>query len=195
MTPRRSTAQTAVKRQEVLQQLPAFSANGYRFTPLAVEDGPFVARLAMLAGNLFVPATAEITRNSAEGLITALQSQMWALPMKCDRRGREVGISYLQGVDLMHLHASLHGIFVEPATAVGPLRHYLQLVWASFPLHRLYAELPASIPDYVELYREVGFHDEGILRSYARVGEGSIDIVSLGMLREDFKALTRMPRS
>jgi len=153
---------------------------------LGTDDLPALMRLReTIPDELFhLPGTAtELT-----GFLGFLANKPWSLPMMCGRHGTPFGLCLLNVQQLKHLNAYLVALFETPATAHRSLALYIRQVFWFYPLHRLYAQLP-SLPEmqpHIDLLAGVGFQREGVLAGHAEVGGRPVDVVVLGLLRDEF---------
>ena len=89
---------------------------------------------------------------------------------------------------LKNLNAYLVALFSRPADAVLPLALYIRHAFWSYPLHRLYSQLP-SLPELLphrEALMAVGFKNEGSLVAHIATADGPVDAVAVGLLRDEF---------
>jgi RimJ/RimL family protein N-acetyltransferase len=79
----------------------------------------------------------------------------------------------------------------EPERCRVALGLYLRRVFWSHPLHRVYALVPAALPQtraYVDLLGACGFVHEGCLLGHLMVKGHLHDLDVFGLLRSDFEA-------
>ena len=120
--------------------------------------------------------------------IADLGAKPWSLPFVCLRAAAPIGVCFMSVAQLKNLNAYLVALFSEPADAAVPLALYIRHAFWSFPLHRLYAHVPALAADiaHAEALLRVGFQHEGVLAAHVPAPDGPQDAIVLGLLREEF---------
>jgi hypothetical protein len=155
---------------------------------LTVDDLPAVLRLRQATP----PELFELPGSPAElgGFVHGLANKPWSLPMLCCQDGEPVGLCLMSVAQLKNLNAYLVAVFEKPAAATGALALYVRHAFWSYPLHRLYAQLPSTreVEPHAELYSRAGFRREGVLVKHIAAADGPIDAVVLGILRGEFDA-------
>lgn len=156
---------------------------------LAPVHAPLVVQLLNQRGHRYlldIPADAA----TIAGAIAALSKEPWTLPLAVVRGSECIGMATTALPNIKALHASLTTLFVEPAESTLPLAMCVRHLLWMYPLHRLYAHIPAMdlTREYVELLRSVGFVEEGTLKDHAVIGGQRFDMVALGLLRQDFES-------
>lgn len=155
---------------------------------LTADDLPAVLRLRKLAP----PEMFEVPGSAAElgGFIEGLAKKPWSLPMLCCQDDEPVGLCLMSAGQLKNLNAYLVAVFEEPGTATDALALYIRHAFWTYPLHRLYAQLPSTpaVKAHVALYSGAGFVGEGVLVGHIATPEGPVDAFVLGMLRDEFDA-------
>jgi RimJ/RimL family protein N-acetyltransferase len=128
------------------------------------------------------------TEAAFRALIGELTAKPWSLPFACFRGSEPVGICFMSVAQLKNLNAYLVALFLRPAEATVPLALYIRHAFWSFPLHRLYAQLPALAPvaPHVEALVRVGFKHEGILVAHLMASGKPHDAIAVGLLRDEF---------
>lgn len=162
--------------------------DGWALEPLVADDAPLVAQLLQQRGHQYMLEMApdEMFIRSA---IAELAAQPLALPLMILRDQYCGGVATTALANVRTLSASLIALFVDPPGATLPLAMYVRQLFWTFPLRRLYAQVPAMdlTREYVDLLGSVGFVDEGRLVSHAEIGGQAFDVVTLGLLRQDFE--------
>jgi RimJ/RimL family protein N-acetyltransferase len=155
---------------------------------LTVDDLPALARLREAAPHeLFeLPSSPE----EIGGFVQGLATRPWSLPMLCCHDDEPVGLCLMSVAQLKNLNAYLVAVFEQPASAAGALALYVRHAFWSYPLHRLYTQLPSNqaVRAHAELYSRVGFSPEGVLVKHIATDFGPADAMVLGILRDEFDA-------
>ena len=120
--------------------------------------------------------------------IADLGAKPWSLPFVCLRAAVPIGVCFMSVAQLKNLNAYLVAVFSDPADAAVPLALYIRHAFWSFPLHRLYAHVPAlaAAIAHAEALARVGFKHEGVLAAHVPSPDGPQDAIVLGLLREEF---------
>ena len=120
--------------------------------------------------------------------IADLGAKPWSLPFVCLSAEKPIGVCFMSVAQLKNLNAYLVALFSEPAVERVPLALYIRHAFWSFPLHRLYAHVPAltGVTSHVEALVGVGFQHEGVLAAHVPSPDGPQDAIVLGLLREEF---------
>ena len=120
--------------------------------------------------------------------IADLGAKPWSLPFVCLRAAVPIGVCFMSVAQLKNLNAYLVALFSEPDAAAVPLALYIRHAFWSFPLHRLYAHVPAlpAVIAHIETLVGVGFKHEGVLAAHVPSPDGPQDAIVLGLLREEF---------
>jgi RimJ/RimL family protein N-acetyltransferase len=164
-----------------LLELDNFSIRGLR-----AGDLPAVRSLAEStpAGVFELPVTDRAFQAFAGGLA----KKPWSLPFLCFQDGRPVGMCLMSIAQVKNLNAYLVALFSVPAEATLPLAMYIRHAFWSFPLHRLYAQLPATaaVIPHVNILERAGFQLEGMFAGHVASAEGPQDAIVVGLLRDEF---------
>jgi len=124
------------------------------------------------------------------GLLERVSRHPWGLPMLCFDGAEPVAAFMLALPSPKNLNASVVALAIEPASSATMLALYLRHAFWSFPLHRIFAEVPltpASAP-HESLYVAAGFQREGVFRAHYFAGDAPADVSVLGLLRAEFDA-------
>ena len=120
------------------------------------------------------------------------------MAMLCVRDASAIGAAAFAARSHRDLNALLIGFFREPSTAVLPLAAYVRHLFWTLPLRRLHLQIPLvpGAADYVTLFKEAGFTQEGVVPDHALLAGRPCDVAVLGLLRTEFDAwcLTRQSR-
>jgi len=162
--------------------------DGFTVQPLEPGHAALVVDLLGCRGNRYVldfPADAD----TVAAAITSIAREPWSLPLGAVRDGELVGVATTALANLKSLNAGFTALFVDPPSAKLPLAMMVRHLFWTFPLHRLYAHIPAMdlTQEYVDLLTSVGFINEGRLVDHAVIGGQPFDMVTLGLLRPDFE--------
>jgi hypothetical protein len=159
--------------------------------PLAPNDFPLVERLLRsVPRSVFELPVSDVDYRA---WLAGVSARAWSMPMTCTRDGVASGLCFLSTSQLKHLHAYVVALFDEPAESTLCLALYLRQAFWSFPLHRLYTQLPArgDASPHERVFLDAAFQAEGVLRSHIRdLGEAA-DANVLGLLRPEFDAWCR----
>jgi RimJ/RimL family protein N-acetyltransferase len=120
--------------------------------------------------------------------IEGLGKKAWSMPMICSRDGEPVGLCLMSMAQLKNLNAYLVALFAEPASSTVSLALYMRHAFWSYPLHRLYTQLPVTpaLRPHAELFARAGFMREGVLVKHVAAPDGPIDAESFGLVRGEF---------
>jgi hypothetical protein len=124
------------------------------------------------------------------GLIRRVTSHPWGMPMVGRDGDEAVALFMLALPSAKNLHASVVSIALQPASRVTMLALYLRHAFWSFPLHRIFTELPvaSATAAHEALYANAGFVREGFFKAHYLSGGTPTDVSILGLLRPDFDA-------
>ena len=171
--------------------------DGYELVALEPADAPQVLELVGLRGNRYL-IDLGASEHEVARLIAELTQAPWSLPLAVLHGDLCVGMATTSLANLKSLNASLLALFTDPPASATALALYVRHVFWNFPLHRLHVQIPVLdlTREYVDLYRSVGFVEEGRLVDHAVVAGQSFDVTALGLLRSDFEAwcLVNEPR-
>jgi hypothetical protein len=162
------------------------SLNGESIRALTIEDLVAVRRLR----DVTPPGLFALPGSAAElgAFIEGLAKKPWSMPMICSRDGEPVGLCLMSMAQLKNLNAYLVAVFAEPASSTGSLALYIRHAFWSYPLHRLYTQLPVNpfLKPQAELFARAGFMREGVLVKHVAAPDGPIDAESFGLVRVEF---------
>jgi hypothetical protein len=115
------------------------------------------------------------------------------MPMLCLRGSKPIGAAATKQRNQRNLNLHLICFFADPVDAALPLAIYVRHLFWSFPLHRIFCQLPSvsGAAAYVRLLKGVGFQEEGMVRGHAMVGGRPRDLVALAVLRREFEIWCR----
>ncbi len=128
-------------------------------------------------------------------LFEDLGKKPWSMPMVCHRNGKAVGLCLMSVGQLKNLNAYLVAVFSDPVNADRLLALYMRQAFWTYPLHRLYSQLPAvpSARSHVDLMLRVGFQREGTLEGHIDLDrDRHVDADVLGILRGEFDQWCRI---
>jgi RimJ/RimL family protein N-acetyltransferase len=107
--------------------------------------------------------------------------------------GRLVGVIGLHHLDDPARKAEL-GIFIGPPAEWGrgfageAIALLVRHGFDALGLNRIWLHVHADHAGAIRLYERLGFRREGLLRQSGRRGEGYVDVVVMGLLREEWAA-------
>jgi hypothetical protein len=160
--------------------------DGFSIHPLGADDFPHVSSLQRsIPPDVFqLPRTEQAYR----AFMADLARKPWSLPFVCARAGEPLGICFMSVAQVKNLNAYLVALFSEPAASTLPLALYIRHAFWTFPLHRLYAQLPAlnTVVPQMENLIQVGFKREGMLVAHVAGADGPEDAIVVGLLRNEF---------
>lgn len=163
--------------------------DGISLQPLEPDHAPLVVQLMEQRGHRYILDL----RPNVQGIRSALSmlaGQTWTLPLAAIRGTECIGMATTALPNVKSLSASFTALFVDPAESTLPLAMFIRHLLWNFPLHRLYAHIPAMdlTREYVELLGSVGFVEEGTLQQHLVAAGQRFDVHVLGLLRPDFDA-------
>lgn len=123
--------------------------------------------------------------------LDALRRQIWAEPMTCERKGEPVGILLNIGTDVGSLNTRLAVLLREPVRDRLALALYTRHLFWSYPLRRVFAEVPNYADDYCSMFQWGGFDTEGELTDHLMVAGKYYSMKVFGLLRPNFEDWTR----
>jgi hypothetical protein len=122
----------------------------------------------------------------ARSFFDRMASELWCSPMRIDGGGAS-GLLLNAETDPGSLNTRVVCLVEDgaepPPTAIALFARHL--FW-SFPLHRLYVEVPVSATEVEVAFSNAGFLAEGTLVEHAVVSGRPEDVRVMGMLRRDF---------
>lgn len=166
--------------------------------PLRVEDAELT--LAWRLGD----RTAHLNR----GAQTLAEQTAWIESRPGDevnfvielRSGQPVGMISLIGIDTLHKRAEPARFLIgEPAAvkgipaAVEALKLLYQLAFDELKLQRIYGTVAADNHLMIKWHKSLGMQEEGRLRRHFFLGGHFQDAVCVGLLEDEYRALT-LPR-
>ncbi len=167
--------------------------------PLAPSDAPRI--VALLSDpdvtrtlRAVPPASIAAEELFIEAMAQAPADLAWGVTARDD--GRLLGIAGLHHLDDPARQAEL-GIFVGPRAEWGrgfggeATRLVVRHGFEGRGLHRIWLQVHADHAPAIALYERAGFRREGLLRQSARRGEAFVDVVVMGLLREEWAAAAR----
>jgi UDP-4-amino-4,6-dideoxy-N-acetyl-beta-L-altrosamine N-acetyltransferase len=105
-------------------------------------------------------------------------------------QGAPSGIVAFTGIDQVNVN-SYWAFYARPdaAKGTGSRMEFLALDYAFGPLgvHKLACEVLAFNTAVIALHKKFGFSVEGVLRQHHNVGDGFVDIYSLGILVDEWR--------
>jgi hypothetical protein len=176
----------------VAQQSRAFEGmielGGDSLRRLTADDLPAVLRLREATPlDLFALPSSQ---SELAGFLELLAKKPWSLPMLCYHEAVATGLCFMNLGQLKNLNAYLIALFERPATSERLLALYVRQAFWSYPLHRLYAQLPSrpDVQPHIDLLLGSGFSREGTLERHIEAAGQPLDAVVLGLLRDEFDA-------
>lgn len=124
------------------------------------------------------------------GFLLQVERRPWSMPMISTMDGRPKAAFILSPASPKNSHAYLLALMAHAEQCVLPLGLYVRQAFWSYPLHRLYVQLPvtpASRP-HSDAFMAAGFVSEGVLAGHILAGSHAQDASVLGLLRQDFDA-------
>jgi RimJ/RimL family protein N-acetyltransferase len=111
---------------------------------------------------------------------------------RCDS-DRLIGSCQLHNIHPVYRNAELQiriGEVAERGQGFGTeaVRMLLDFAFKDLNLHRVYLHVFASNAAAIRAYEKAGFHREGLLRQHAHIDGNYVDVVPMGILREEFYA-------
>lgn len=124
-------------------------------------------------------------------MLQEISARPWGLPMLADRAGSVCALLTTALPDVRASRVYMLAVFDDLADARVATRLYLRHTFWSFPVLRLYAQVPELdvTEPHVELLTSLGFLREGTYPRHGIVDGQPCDIGIFGLLREDFEAL------
>jgi hypothetical protein len=155
---------------------------------LTAHDWPIIKHLGDNA-----PADVfELPRTEAglDGFVADLTGKAWSLPLLSFDNGNPIGLCFMSITQVKDLNAYLVALFTKPAESRKALALYIRHAFWSYPLHRLYTQLPSSTVTaaHIDLLTSCGFEREGILREHITTDGDPQDAVVMGLLRDEFES-------
>jgi hypothetical protein len=123
----------------------------------------------------------------AEAFLAQAGMELWFTPMTCVYDGQEQGLLLNVQTDIGSLNTRVIALLRDPLAHRTALALYARHLLWSYPLHRLYVELPATSCSWQEAFRRTGFIEEGRLVEHAMIAGQGLDVLVFGMLRRDFE--------
>jgi hypothetical protein len=130
------------------------------------------------------------TPSELAGFLDLLAKKPWSLPMLCCHEAKATGLCLMNLGQLKNLNAYLIALFEQPSTSTRLLALYIRQAFWSYPLHRLYTQLPSTpeMQPHIEMLVRTGFKREGTLERHIEATDKLVDVDVLGLLRSDFDA-------
>jgi RimJ/RimL family protein N-acetyltransferase len=116
-------------------------------------------------------------------------SVIFAIRLRDDQR--LIGTCQLHDIHPVHRHAELQiriGVPSERGRGLGTeaLRRLLSFGFSDLNLHRVTLKVFASNERAIRAYENVGFVQEGVMRKMAHVDGRYVDVVVMGILRDEY---------
>ncbi len=107
------------------------------------------------------------------------------------RDSRAVGLIGLLHISKMHETAECYGVIGEKefwGKGIGTESHLLLIDWAfkNLGLHKIWADIRAENTAIIKIIQKLGFEVEGTLREEKLIRGKRIDVVRIGLLRDEF---------
>jgi hypothetical protein len=169
-------------------------ADGAEIRPLTDGDQAFVRDLYRYRDNAIVAGSLEV--ESAD-FVAAVRAMPWSTAMVLEQDREAMAVAVITSVDTHSRNGRLVLLTQAPQRCQTALGLYLRHVFWSHPLHRLYAVLPARLPQsggYAELLHGCGFVDEGHLVAHLSWKGRRHDMAVFGLLRPEFDSWCRESR-
>lgn len=127
------------------------------------------------------------------GFVKRVEAEPWSMPMVVRHRGQAVSAFTLTLASPKNANAFLLALMRAPADDAISLALYVRHAFWTYPLHRLYVQLPdtAALGLYRDAYVASGFLSEGVLAAHVVDGGELRDAIVLGLLRRDFDSWCR----
>lgn len=167
---------------------------GVRLRPLEFSDGPQVLgwrNLPDIARWMYTDHEITVPEHARwlAGAINQSDRRYWIIELD----GRPVGLTNLYDIRLDHLRAYWAIYLADPSVrgrGVGSSAQRLVMRYAfeELGLERLCCEALAANEDAIRMYERHGFRVEGTLRQHIRKGSERVDVVTLGLLLDEWAA-------
>lgn len=117
----------------------------------------------------------------------------YALPMLLERSGQPVGVAFTAFGSPRNLNAFAMAALTDYGQAARHLALYVRHVFWNFPVRRLYSQVPAvpALEEVAAAFAGAGFTEEGRLLGHVLLSGRPVDVIAMGLLREDFEAWCR----
>ena len=164
------------------------TSNGAAIRPLAGTDQAFLQGVYNHRENQLFAGSLDL---EAPNFLAAARAEPWSTPMLLLDEGEPVGTAMIAAGDPQNRNGRLVALAKEPQRCGRALALYLRQAFWSHPLHRLYAVVPANLPQtrrYADLLVGCGFVGEGRLLDHLVVQARVLDLDVYGLLRPEFDA-------
>lgn len=113
-----------------------------------------------------------------------------------DRSGETIGLLSLSDLDLAMGHAEAGIMIAQPVNrgqgfATEGMRLLLDYAFGELGLHRVYARVAQENTSSLQLFRRLGFVEEGRMREAMRRGGRFLDLILFGLLAHEYDCLRK----
>ncbi|MEA2644927.1 MAG: hypothetical protein QOE92_10 [Chloroflexota bacterium] len=164
------------------------ASDGAAIRPLSEKHHELLKKLLFVRDNQVFAGSMAI---ASPGFVGTLRAEPWASPMLLEDGNEPVGAALVAAGDQQNRNGRLVVLAHDPARCHGALALYLRSVFWSHPIHRLYAVIPAKLPQsrgYAGLLTACGFVAEGSLVDHLVAQRRVYDLDVFGLLRREFDA-------
>jgi|GEM_PF-3248013 hypothetical protein len=161
--------------------------DGYSLEPMSQAD-ILNCHALLLQGNDFLIEGLGPSEINFRNFVENIGMQLWAWQCTYKYQGIFGGFILTTSVDVQSLNARIVGVFSEPRQARIPLLMYMYRLFWSYPLQKIYAQMPEIAEPYLDLYKAAGFQKEGVYRQHQVIAGQRCDVVVMGSLREEYEA-------
>lgn len=159
--------------------------DGLALRDLGADEAELVLELAGREVNLGI-FEAEMPASSVPGFLASQADRLWGRPMACLRAGRPVGVLLNPLTNANSLNTLVAVLLEDPERDRLALPLYVRHLFWSFPVHRVYAEVPGFAAAHRSIFSWAGFEHEGTLPEHLQAAGGLHDLCLYGQLRQDF---------
>jgi len=163
-------------------------------TPPTVADLPIMFdwindREQVLSNAPYKPVTEEAHKAWFESIQQRNDLVIFGIRLLEDKR--LIGSCQLHSINHVHRSAELQIRIGEPSQrgqgyGTEAVRLLLDFAFKDLNLHRVYLHVFSTNAAAIRLYEKAGFKREGLLRKAAHIDGAYVDIVMMGILREDY---------
>jgi len=123
----------------------------------------------------------------AQAFLEGAAMELWSTPMTCWAGGQPQGLLFNVQTDVGSLNTRIVALLRDPLAHRQALALYARHLLWSYPLHRLYAEVPVTSSRWRDAFGATGFIEEGRLIEHTLLAGERHDVIVFGMLRRDFE--------
>jgi len=165
-----------------------------KLTPLRADDLPAMFewindRESVLRNSAYRPVGEAQHRAWFESVQQRADTVIFAVRLVGD--GRLIGSCQLHGISPVHRSAELQIRLGEPAHrgqgyGTEAVRLLLEFAFKDLNLNRVYLHVFGTNLAAIRVYEKVGFAREGLLRKAAYIDGAYVDVLVMGILREEY---------